>query len=64
MDVQEELVSLVTFTIDDREVTALAGMTVLEAANQAGVRIPHLCSDSRLARPAHAALRRGVDGDG
>ncbi|MCJ7832619.1 MAG: 2Fe-2S iron-sulfur cluster-binding protein, partial [Actinobacteria bacterium] len=46
---QEELVSLVTFTIDDREVTALPGMSILEAAQQAGVDIPHLCSDPRLA---------------
>ncbi len=40
---------LVSFTIDDREVTALEGMTILEAARQAGIDIPHLCSDPRLA---------------
>ncbi len=46
---QTELTSLVSLTIDDREVTALEGMTVLEAAKRSGVRIPHLCSDPRLA---------------
>ena len=45
---QDELVSLVTFTIDDREVSALAGMTILDAATAAGIDIPHLCSDPRL----------------
>src|SRR3990170_5543375 len=49
MRMQMELVSLVTLTIDDRVITAREGMTILEAANEAGVRIPHLCSDPRLA---------------
>ena len=32
-----------TFTIDDRLISAEAGSTVLEAARQAGIRIPTLC---------------------
>ncbi len=53
---QTELVSLVTFTIDDREVTAPAGTSVLEAGDQAGVHIPHLCHDPRLGPPARAGF--------
>ena len=60
---QTELVSLVTLTIDDREVTAPAGTSVLEAGNQAGVRIPHLCSDPRLA-PTGACRLCVVEIDG
>ncbi|MBN8510643.1 MAG: formate dehydrogenase subunit alpha [Burkholderiales bacterium] len=33
----------VTFTLDGREVTGLAGEPILEAARRAGVEIPHLC---------------------
>src|SRR3990170_5029107 len=49
MPMQTELTSLVTLNIDDREVTALEGLSILDAATAAGVRIPHLCSDPRLA---------------
>ncbi len=36
--------SEVTLTIDDKEVKAEEGMTVLEAAQSAGIDIPTLCS--------------------
>src|SRR3990172_7182318 len=49
MRMQTELASLVSLTIDDRVITASEGTTILEAAEAAGVRIPHLCSDPRLA---------------
>ena len=39
----------ITLAIDDREVTAEEGQTVLEAALAAGIDIPHLCHDPRLA---------------
>jgi len=35
-------------TIDGREVEALPGQTILEAALQAGIHIPNLCYDQRL----------------
>lgn len=35
--------SLVSLTIDGREVRAHSGDTILEAARTAGIRIPHLC---------------------
>ena len=34
---------MVRFTIDGRELTAPRGTTILEAAEQAGIPIPHLC---------------------
>ncbi len=39
---------MVTLTIDGIEVTVEDGTTILEAAQQAGVRIPTLCHDKRL----------------
>jgi len=39
----------VTLTINDREVTAKEGMTILEAANDAGIYIPTLCYHEKLA---------------
>ena len=33
----------ITLTIDDKQVEAKAGMTVLEAAKEAGIYIPTLC---------------------
>jgi formate dehydrogenase (NADP+) alpha subunit len=39
----------VKLTIDDREVTARGGQTILEAALAAGIDVPHLCHDPRLA---------------
>ena len=39
---------VVTLTIDDREVQALPGQTILEAAQAAGIEIPTLCHDPRL----------------
>jgi NADPH-dependent glutamate synthase beta subunit-like oxidoreductase/ferredoxin len=38
----------VTFTIDDRTVTAAAGQSVLEAALSGGIYIPHLCHHPAL----------------
>ena len=38
----------ITLTIDGQQVSAAAGSTVLEAANQNGFDIPHLCYDPRI----------------
>jgi len=46
----------VSLIIDDVEVTAPAGMTVLEVATRAGIDIPHLCSDPRVAPTAACRL--------
>ncbi len=40
--------ALVKLTIDDREVEAVAGVTVLQAAQAAGIEIPTLCSDEKM----------------
>ncbi|MDE7311263.1 MAG: FAD-dependent oxidoreductase [Eubacterium sp.] len=55
-----------TLTIDGRKVTAPAGQTVLQAALDNGIYIPHLCSHENL-HPAGAcrlcvAACQGVDG--
>lgn len=34
---------MVNFKINDRDLTAAEGVTILEAAEQAGIPIPHLC---------------------
>jgi len=39
---------VVRLTIDGREVEALAGRTIFEAAAGADIRIPNLCSDGRM----------------
>lgn len=39
----------VALTVDGREITALAGDTVLSACSEAGIHIPTLCNDPRLA---------------
>ena len=39
----------ITLTIDGRQVEAESGMTVLEAAQKAGIYIPTLCADEALA---------------
>lgn len=39
---------IVRLVIDDREVEAIAGITVLQAAQAAGIDIPTLCSDEKL----------------
>jgi formate dehydrogenase major subunit len=41
--------NMVTLTIDGQQVTAEAGQTVLEAAQQAGIHIPTLCHHPALA---------------
>lgn len=38
----------ITFTIDGVEVKATKGQTILEAANDAGIYIPHLCAHKEL----------------
>jgi len=40
--------SEIVLQIDGREVTASAGMTILDAARGAGIRIPTLCSHEKL----------------
>lgn len=42
-------VKKVTLTINDREVRAEGGMTILEAARDAGIHIPTLCYHEKLA---------------
>jgi len=39
---------MISFTIDDRELQVEEGKTVLEAALDAGIRIPHLCYHKEL----------------
>lgn len=41
----------VTLTIDGIQVTVDAGITVLEAARQSGIKIPNLCYDKDLTKP-------------
>lgn len=47
----------IKLTIDSREVTASSGMTILEAARNAGIEIPHLCYDPDLGLPPTASCR-------
>lgn len=47
----------VHLTIDDVAVTVPAGSTILEAAQQAGIAIPHLCYDSALGLSPTSACR-------
>ena len=39
----------VTMTIDGKEVKAEEGTTIFQAAREAGIKIPTLCYDDRLA---------------
>ena len=39
----------ITITLNGREVSGQAGMTVFELAREAGIQIPHLCHDRHLA---------------
>jgi bidirectional [NiFe] hydrogenase diaphorase subunit len=39
---------IVTLTIDDKEVKAKEGMTILEAARSVGIDIPTLCYHEKL----------------
>jgi len=39
----------ITLTIDGREITAPAGITIMEAAKEANIHIPNLCSNEELA---------------
>jgi len=48
----------VTITIDDKQVTAQEGMTVFQAAQAAGIKIPHLCYHEKL--PPTGACRMCV----
>ncbi|MBN1459241.1 MAG: formate dehydrogenase subunit alpha [Armatimonadetes bacterium] len=47
----------VTLTIDGRQVTAPKGTSILEAALQAGIDIPHLCYSPDLGLPPTGACR-------
>ena len=47
--------TLVTLTIDGREVTCPAGTSVMRAAALADVQIPKLCATERSRRSARAA---------
>jgi len=54
----------VTLAIDENEVTVPGGMTILDAAQQAGIYIPHICSHPDLPpveelEPAEAVYRSG-----
>lgn len=52
-----------TITIDGQEVTAVVGETILRAAQRAGMNVPTLCDDERLA-PAAACRMCLVDVEG
>jgi [NiFe] hydrogenase diaphorase moiety small subunit len=47
---------MLTITIDDVEVPAKAGQTILEAASAAGVYIPHLCYHKELSPGGHCRI--------
>ncbi len=42
----------ITLTIDDKPVTVQPGTTILQAAHQAGIDIPHICYHEALKPPA------------
>ena len=42
------MADMVTLTIDGRRVTASAGTTILDAARDANIEIPNLCSNEEL----------------
>ena len=48
-----------TFTIDGVEVTAYAGQTIMEAADEAGVYIPRVCAITKacVIRAAAGSVR-------
>ena len=46
----------VKITIDGREVEARAGLTILQAAGEAGIYIPHLCYHKELAPGGHCRV--------
>ncbi|HBK54040.1 MAG TPA: hypothetical protein DDZ44_08905, partial [Syntrophomonas wolfei] len=39
---------MITLTINDREIKAAAGQTILQAARGNGIEIPTLCYDERV----------------
>lgn len=45
---QADTADTVTFTLNGREVTTRKGMTIFQAAREAGVAIPHLCYHPKL----------------
>jgi len=47
---------MVTLTIDGREVSVPRGTTVLHAAEQLGIRVPHYCYHPGLSAPAQCRL--------
>ena len=46
----------VTLTIEGRQVTVPAGMSILEAAKYAGVLVPHYCYHPGLSIPASCRI--------
>ena len=48
--------STVTLTIDGREITVPAGTTLLHAAREIGVEVPHYCYHPALSAPAQCRL--------
>ena len=46
----------VKIKIDEKEILAEEGSTILEAAKQAGIDIPHLCYEERLSPPSSCRL--------
>ena len=47
----------ISLTIDGKEVTVPTGTTVLDAALQAGIDIPHLCYQPHLGLPPTGSCR-------
>lgn len=55
---------MVTLTIDNSEIKATKGSTILEAANSAGIKIPHLCNMPGGIEPRRPCLLCMVEVDG
>ncbi|MDD5191055.1 MAG: 2Fe-2S iron-sulfur cluster-binding protein [Dehalococcoidales bacterium] len=53
---KEKKMSNITLTIDGKEIQARSGMTVLEAALENGISIPHLCYHPELKPPGACRL--------
>ena len=51
-----DMTQMVTLTIDGREVSVPRGTTVLQAAEQLGIRVPHYCYHPGLSAPAQCRL--------
>jgi len=51
-----EALEMVTLTVDGREVSVPKGTTVLDAAEQVGIKVPHYCYHPGLSSPAMCRL--------